>query len=356
MKKKKEVGVMAVMSNCGKCDLIFNEKEKVIKCDLFCMKSFHLKCVSMLVKDFESVKQLKSSFHWFCDDCKVRLGVIIDNEGFDDKLRIQIENLVQIVKGLVSNNLDLSAKTSKVIEYNSKLCSMVESRSLASSDTTDKIEEVLKPVGINDSVGSLDFHGFDSLDVVQSRPTGLVHSSDANKHRLSAADFHLSDNSPVTAELENRVKQTKHEEKKLQSSSTSGKIPYADKVKFGKPKRSQVVIGSKSTEQSNSTALKSVGKLSWIFVSRLSPDVSKEAVSQYLTENGIAKSECEPIKTRFNHYASFKVGVSECYLEKVMNSEFWIEGTLVRKFIPKKVDGPLKTRVFLAKSQTSRIQ
>lgn len=158
---------------CIECNNVIDEKDKVLRCGGFCDKSFHIKCVNVLVKEFNQIKQLKSKVHWFCDVCCLRLeGSSVLPVSFDVNLVKQIENLFPIVQKLLTNNNDLNTRLSKVAELNSRLCSMFDlglSLDSTSSDSTTNLEK--KPssksqdsvIVLNDSsIGELDFKGFDT--------------------------------------------------------------------------------------------------------------------------------------------------------------------------------------------------
>lgn len=114
-----------VSFECHECKNAINVKDRVLKCGGFCDKSFHIKCV--LVKEFDKIKQLKSKVHWFCEVCCLRLeGLSVLPVSFDVNLVKQIEQLFPIVQKLVTNNNDLNIRLSKVVDFNSKLCSMFD--------------------------------------------------------------------------------------------------------------------------------------------------------------------------------------------------------------------------------------
>jgi len=84
------------------------------------------------------------------------------------------------------------------------------------------------------------------------------------------------------------------------------------------------------------TKLPSVKKLSWIFVSRLHPNVVKDDIDAYLIGNGVTGHCCENVESRFSSYKSFKVGVNGEQKSKILDPDFWEEGILVKDFVPKR--------------------
>lgn len=87
-----------------------------------------------------------------------------------------------------------------------------------------------------------------------------------------------------------------------------------------------VLIGKKSS------TLKAVNKLSWIFVSRFLPQVTKDDIGVYLNDSGISQYECIELIPKYDTYKSFKIGFSTDLLDEVLNLDFWPEGILIKLF------------------------
>lgn len=96
-----------------------------------------------------------------------------------------------------------------------------------------------------------------------------------------------------------------------------------------KPKiSSPPVIGNKVGD----FALKSVPKLHFIHVSRLSPGTGPEDVRSFV-QLTCAVHSCEALQTRYpSSYSSFKVGVSAADVDKLLDASCWPRGVLVRRF------------------------
>jgi len=124
------------------------------------------------------------------------------------------------------------------------------------------------------------------------------------------------------------------------------KYTYANKVKEGNKIRVKPLFGSK-TSNSNQSTLKVVDTKRWIFISRVQPGTSEDDVITYLENAGIVNSVCTKLKTSYDTYASFKVGVPESEFDKVFCAEFWPNGTLFRIFNLKKIT-VFHSRTFLA--------
>lgn len=110
-------------------------------------------------------------------------------------------------------------------------------------------------------------------------------------------------------------------------------------------KSSDVIIGT-CAEQ---TSLKPVGNQSLFFVSRVSPETTKEGLSKYLKEKGVEESECVDLSPRFRTYKSFKIAVPEQSSHRILDPGFWPTGVLVRIFLQKK-RGPRSSPSFLGRT------
>ncbi|KAG8313213.1 hypothetical protein J6590_006773 [Homalodisca vitripennis] len=73
---------------------------------------------------------------------------------------------------------------------------------------------------------------------------------------------------------------------------------YSSKKKRNSRPNVKPIIGTKKSEEANVCKLKAIGKRSWIFISRLSPEVQKEDLVSYLEGAGVNNSECVELKTK----------------------------------------------------------
>ena len=93
--------------------------------------------------------------------------------------------------------------------------------------------------------------------------------------------------------------------------------------------KSPVVIGTGK----KSSHLKSVSKISWIFVSHFSTEVIISDIQEYLKNSGVQQFDCSELIMKYNIYKSFKIGVVLTILSNVLNFDFWPVSILVKKFI-----------------------
>lgn len=85
-------------------------------------------------------------------------------------------------------------------------------------------------------------------------------------------------------------------------------------------------------ENENSTKLRAVNPLSWIFISRLEPETTTEDVSNYLKEYDIKVLQCYKLKTFSSEIAAFKIAVNNTDEDKVFCGEIWPKKTIVRPY------------------------
>jgi hypothetical protein len=104
-----------------------------------------------------------------------------------------------------------------------------------------------------------------------------------------------------------------------------------------------VVIGTGAAND----VLKAVAPMKWLYVSRLDPQTSEEAVTNVLTtalQVDAKMFTCVKLVPRMQNptFISFKVGMSEELLQKSLAPEFWPPGIAIREFVnrPRSFFGP----------------
>lgn len=86
-----------------------------------------------------------------------------------------------------------------------------------------------------------------------------------------------------------------------------------------------------------STSLVAAPRNIWIFISRLEPSVTQDAVGAFV--GGLcegSKVVIEKLQTRFETYASFKEGLPMQYSSILEQSEIWPEGVIVSRYQSKR--------------------
>ena len=93
------------------------------------------------------------------------------------------------------------------------------------------------------------------------------------------------------------------------------------------------VIG---TRLHGNTLKVSSGRFISIFVSRLDPSVSCDALSAYIHDVHSIDANCEKLITKYNTYASFKVNVTCNDMSTFLDPDKWPQGVYLRKFFNNK--------------------
>ena len=93
------------------------------------------------------------------------------------------------------------------------------------------------------------------------------------------------------------------------------------------------VIGTRSH---GNTLKVSSGRFISIFVSRLDPSVSCDALSAYINDVHSINANCEQLITKYNTYASFKVDVTFNDMSTFLHPDKWPQGVYLRKFFNNK--------------------
>lgn len=97
--------------------------------------------------------------------------------------------------------------------------------------------------------------------------------------------------------------------------------------------KNKVVYGTKQVSSSETELIKPAKKLFWIFLSGLDPSVEPDAIVTYLKSLKDCDSySCEKLKTRYDTYSSFKIGVPFELGEYLMHPNLWFEGCIVGKY------------------------
>lgn len=97
-----------------------------------------------------------------------------------------------------------------------------------------------------------------------------------------------------------------------------------------KPRRPEPLKGTNN----NTTALKAAQRMSFLFLSGLSPEITSEAVVEYLKENNLhGNVTCERMKTKKERYrSSFRLVVPYSVVEKYFDADLWPTGITINHF------------------------
>lgn len=358
------------------CKKLVKENDKAVLCEIFCKSWFHCACVAISDEEYEYMRLLAEKSKWACKACDSRLcdiathldGQLNDIISVID-LNKTVNKLVTVVKGLASDNLALNDKFDRIFVA-SKLGFSVEPEveinklerpeldiggtkvDLVTSRTY-RSALVNNPKSTKTTLTKPNKVGNDNLvvDVAHSGTNDISVLSKVNDRFSSVSESYQSESNEASF-YRPRSGSDGDEIVGVGSVSVNGWETVSHKKLVDKRKkeisvhrkkvRKDPIIGSK-TEVGK---FRAVGKLEWVFLSRLAPEVSVEDLSKYLSDSNVI-AECVELKAKHNTYKSFKIGVTSNLTSKVLDAEFWPSGTLVRKFIAK--NEGFATRTFLGK-------
>lgn len=323
----------------------------------FCSSWFHHKCVKISKKDYDQISRLGEKIRWFCGPCDARMQTVISSDcdlknllvtGFNE-LKEAVNSVCKVqenTKKKLSNIVTHHVKLSTNINLIAKQCGLkaeATSRADDADDTSpsnvmEKIENNLPPP-VSDDNCTASFST--SNNDLQSSATIANDISTASDLTTNFSLAHVGVGTPVCSRVE--VEDTcKHKNTancdvfnagEVRKPDINGGITYASALKNPQnPKLGRDIPGVIGTNVK--TALKSVGKQEWLFISRLQPSTTTTDVSNFLTSEGIQNVECTELKSKYNSYKSFKVGVCKNDFDRVLTSEFWPTNIFVRKFLP----------------------
>lgn len=322
---------------CTVCNLILIDGDNQIQCEGFCQDWVHTKCVNISDDDFEKICDLGDTSHWFCASCLPGVRDIftkVKNPGELLNLSGLVDKLVNIVKGLVSDNLEINKKLDNVISENlglkthvsnieTELTTLSSNKYFLSCQAKSKSNAVKSALDKEDKIDDQTYSQVvkSSLDKDQrnsSEPVSNVKSvspkeSDSSPEPSSSPSIHKHLNPNQNVQV--------HQHREVSWRKAGGE--RSRKSHSHKP-----IIGSNVKKSS----LKIAEKQKFVFVSRFSPDTECDEIVKYLKEESVEGAKCEKLQTRFSSYSSFKVSVSENYFDKVLKSEFWPIGLFVKEF------------------------
>ncbi|KAG8245908.1 hypothetical protein J6590_096773 [Homalodisca vitripennis] len=268
-------------SKCGYCNYFVNNDDDALLFDGMFGKWFHIKCLDMTKKLYSKISELENVVVWYFKPCSSKVSSIIHKSvDVEDllSLRIAVDKLLHIVKGVVEDNVSLNGKLDSL----SLFC--------------------------NDNFGKSD-----------------------NGHGLTSNDPNLSDSEPF--KQDNKKTSTQDSNKKSQSS-----ISYKDALLSNKDSAAATKANVKdsftlvSREGRVSSAKRNEpNKLSSTIVDKSRPrpnvsnrprsnvsnrpraiiEVRKEDLPCYLKDIFECEIECEEWKAKYDSYRSFKVCVPE---------------------------------------------
>ncbi|KAG8283637.1 hypothetical protein J6590_014161 [Homalodisca vitripennis] len=218
-----------------------------------------------------------------------------------------------MVGGLAKDNIDINNKLDHVVSQNERLGDQIvnlkQKQSLVKAVTIDLEQPTDRLVTVNEDI---------NLNVTNGSNESYQ-DMDISRHRTLS----------TSKSLDNVC-----EAKRPTYSSVVASKSSALNINTFKPTKKQVrqtaapLIGTKARASEGDNNLKTVVRYpterkSWVFVSTFTPEVTIEILKRYLSDNGVEDAICELLKTKYDTYKSFKIGLRDRDLELVLNEEFW---------------------------------
>ncbi|KAG8327298.1 hypothetical protein J6590_022721 [Homalodisca vitripennis] len=297
--------------------------------------------MNMTKKLYSKISELENVVVWYCKPCSSKVSSIIRKSvDVEDllSLRIAVDKLLHIVKGVVEDNVSLNGK--------------LDSLSLFCNDNFGKSDN-------GHGLTSKDPNLSDSEPFKQDdKKTSTQDSNEKSQSSISYKDALLSNKDSAAAtkakdsftlvSRKGRVSSAKRNEpNKLSSTIVDKSRPrpnVSNRPGSNVSDRPRPIIGKKTD-----CLIKTVPRKKWLFVSRLSVEVGKEDLSSYLKD--IFECEIE-WKTRYDSYRSFKVCVPENKIDIALEADTWPDGVLVKMFrVPRR---PVGDESFLTKTSLEK--
>lgn len=343
-------------SACGVCKKVVKSNQNGLKCEAFCFKWFHTKCIDISNDEYAMFNKLGDKALWFCSKCRVEVKSLpIQNN--QDKSPCDADNLKLVLDelDLISKNfLELSQRVGKLetvnigLKFGSEVnlglddkpslteelppsdnCNLLEDKDLAGLSTN--LFENAKPKSYSSVVQQEKLKLGDETNVL-TRGIGLSLGDQASVAVISSSP----NTAKVPTQEQKQLQEWKHvnrpTKKRISKGGQSSDVKTLksnNRPSLGKSDRS-AVLGTLKLQDS---VLKSVEKKAWIFISRLATSVSLEQMEDHLRQCCQSEVVCEELTTKFPGYRSFRAGVPLEKKKDVLNPEVWPEGILVSDYV-----------------------
>lgn len=337
---------------CGSCKKVVQDRQNAILCDGKCKMWWHISCASVSKKHYDLFKGVveMQGIKWFCPTCdksfnskmddNYRTSDVSDYTTFFSIITSELENISKnnliMVERLTKMNSEHDNITNKLVglEKNDS-CKKISSDKMISSEesTSGSYRDVL-----NSNINNKEKHrqergnssNFDPVPVVEvdGVPTEVRENCEQIYGNKSfEEDFPIIND---YSDMKDWVNVDRKKSRRLKNSV----------------RNKNAIIGNRVGDEVGVGRLRVVEKLSWVFISRLAPEVDKQDLVDYLKDSDISISECVKLQTKYDTYSSFKVGLSPNLTPKVLNADLWPRGTLVSEYYQPRKN---KSRVFLGK-------
>jgi hypothetical protein len=309
---------------CNICLEIIPSDGNGLFCDGLCHKWYHPTCVDINLDEYHLINNLADKVKWFCNTCAGKVDRFVSHQwDIEDiiNLHATVEKLVGIVKGVTNDNISLLNRVEKLDIKQNEILNLVHSEVKVNKQYRLSVEGEVND--ISNRNGNLIETSSNGRSTPSNIDPDIVNKSTTvkvNGNHNAGIPKYDEDYPPLISDNSVDNNQSQWSTWRSKRSRNKG--------------RKEPIIGSK-TDSDKSSKVRAVSKPDWIFVSRLSTDCTKDDILDYLKDSGVENCECTELKTKFDSYKSFKIGVSSDLLPKVLTNTFWPTGTLVREFVQK---------------------
>jgi len=341
---------------CSVCNILITSEDFGLCCDGYCSQWFHPGCVNVEIDSYHQITRLSEHVKWYCETCGEKVNKIITSAlDVDDLLsiRLNIEKVLKVVTKVVDDNAVLKKRVDEIYETTRevRLCHQDKQETGGVKPAKPDGRAVLSSAVDERSKTTVPHSGTDGSKLSLSSDRRVNQEDDDHLKTVLPASQQscLSDadddtNQPLAEESELSEAGLIINNRRWETVKSKGPRPRPSL----KRKNAGPIIGTRALALDDTTKLRAVVKKKWIFVSRLAVDVTVEDIKQYLGKAEIT-AECFELKTKYNTYKSFKVGVNAEHTDKLLDSDFWPVNTLVREFVIK-ANNLVMSRTFLGKT------
>lgn len=340
------------VSSCAVCNVSINKYVDNIKC-MACSQSFHLKCAEITIDEFQKLNEANQIKSWKCARCIGDLNrqaaslptveAAPTEVGFGsnmlDTLFNQIITRLDDLEGKITPSCDCSKMLPRLIEENRKLREEIKQQNSVIAGVRTSLDKIYRLLPLAGKTANSEVDRATNLqstcligqhnsnktptEIPTSRPpTGLTTAKESHQENIVTL-------SQVSRAIDNATAAGHNTDSPLLSSEESWKTV----VRRGRRGR-RPVIGS-----NDSADIKSVDKLGYLHVYRLTPDTSATSLCDYLKQSAPDISfVCRELK-KTDRAASFVVSFPLQFVGRVYDASLWPKGAHInRYYFPKKTD------------------